>query len=140
MRGPQRLKTNRARHLRQSDNDAESKLWSGIRNRQLNGFKFVRQLPIGPYFADFACREAHLVIELDGSQHAASHYDRRRDRFMSDDGCSVVRFANVAVFAEMDAVLETVVAILDGRLTEPVEAFDYRFVPAAPQPEGCPSP
>jgi very-short-patch-repair endonuclease len=83
MRGPQSVKTNRARSLRQSDNDAEARLWSELRNRRLNGFKFVRQFPIGNYYADFACREANLVIELDGSHHAGSAYDRRRDEFMN---------------------------------------------------------
>jgi very-short-patch-repair endonuclease len=64
--------TNRARSLRQTDNDAESKLWNELRNRQINGFKFLRQLPIGRYFADLACREKHLVVEVDGSQMPAA--------------------------------------------------------------------
>ena len=57
MRGPQTARTNRARSLRKADNDAEQALWSALKNRQLNGAKFTRQFPIGPYFADFACRE-----------------------------------------------------------------------------------
>ncbi|PDT05485.1 DUF559 domain-containing protein, partial [Rhizobium sp. M1] len=60
MRGPKPKTTARARSLRQSDNDAEGKLWNELRDRRLNGHKFVRQLPIGPYFADFACRELRL--------------------------------------------------------------------------------
>ncbi len=70
MRGASTKTTNRARSLRQSDNDAEAKLWTELRNRRLNGYKFVRQVPIGKYFADFACRSEMLVVELDGSQHA----------------------------------------------------------------------
>ncbi|TNM61474.1 endonuclease domain-containing protein [Aliirhizobium smilacinae] len=130
MRGPQDNKTNRARSLRQSDNDAEAKLWNELRNRRLNGFKFVRQFPIGRYYADFACRENFLVVEVDGSQHADSDYDRRRDDFMTSQGWSVARFANTGVLTEMSSVLDTIVAILDGRLTESAEASDFRFAPA----------
>lgn len=130
MRGPQDNKTNRARSLRQSDNDAEAKLWNELRNRRLNGFKFVCQFPIGRYYADFACRENFLVVEVDGSQHADSDYDRRRDDFMTSQGWSVARFANTGVLTEMSSVLDTIVAILDGRLTESAEASDFRFAPA----------
>ena len=128
MRGASKPKTQKARRLRQSDNDAEARLWGELRGRRLNGFKFVRQFPIGPYFADFACREKRLVVEVDGSQHAGSEHDRRRDRFMSESGWSVVRFWNVDVLREMTPVLETLVAILEGRLVEPVEARDLRFL------------
>jgi very-short-patch-repair endonuclease len=69
MRGPDERTTRRARLLRKADNDAEKALWSTLQNRQLNGAKFTRQFSIGPYFADFACREEHLVVELDGSQN-----------------------------------------------------------------------
>jgi very-short-patch-repair endonuclease len=55
MRGENNRKTARARELRQVENEAEETLWYHLRGRRLNGFKFVRQLPIGPYFADFAC-------------------------------------------------------------------------------------
>ncbi|CAN7414882.1 endonuclease domain-containing protein [Neorhizobium tomejilense] len=131
MRGPKTNTTTRARSLRRSDNVSEAKLWEELRARRLNGFKFVRQLPIGRYFADFACRDRKLVIEIDGSQHANSDYDRQRDSFMNADGWSVARFWNVAVLAEMESVLETIVAILEGRLNEPEDAPDLKFMPAA---------
>jgi very-short-patch-repair endonuclease len=70
LRGPDTIKTDRARRLRRTDNDAETKLWSQLRDRRLGGHKFVRQVPIGNYFADFACRDCMLVVEVDGSQHA----------------------------------------------------------------------
>ncbi len=130
MRGPQTARTNRARSLRKADNDAERALWSVLKNRQLEGAKFTRQLSIGPYFADFACREEHLVIELDGSQHADSDYDRRRDRFMVEQGWSVLRFWNVDALKELDAVVDTILAALDRRL-DAVVAPDLRFMPAA---------
>lgn len=131
MRGPEPTTTQRARRLRQSDNDAEAKLWTELRNRRLNGFKFVRQFPIGPYFADFACRERTLVVEIDGSQHANSKRDVVRDEFMIAEGWSVVRFWNIDVLTAMPSVLETIVAICDGRLTELVAARDLKFFPAA---------
>ncbi|MFK0162331.1 endonuclease domain-containing protein [Rhizobium sp. NPDC090279] len=131
MRGPEPKTTQRARMLRQSDNDAEAKLWSEPRNRRLNNFKFVRQFPIGRYFADFACRERSLVIEIDGSQHAESRRDTIRDEFMTAEGWSIARFWNIDVLTDMPAVLETIVAICEGRLTEAIIARDFKFLPAA---------
>ena len=129
MRGPNTQRTNRARSLRKADNDAEKALWSVLKNRQLNGAKFTRQLPIGPYFADFACREENPVIELDGSQHADSDYDRRRDEFMVEQGWSVLRFWNVDALRELDAVTDTILAALERRLG-PVLDPDLRFIGA----------
>jgi len=129
MRGPKSNIIARARSLRQSDNDAETKLWSELRGRRLNGFKFVRQYPIAPYFADFACRERYLVVEIDGSQHADSKYDQSRDRAMTESGWSVLRFWNTDVLAAMPSVLETIVAVCEERLTEAVHAHDLRFIP-----------
>lgn len=130
MRGPDKPKTSRARSLRQSDNDAEWKFWLEVRNRRLNGFKFVRQEPIGPYFADFACRDIRLVVELDGSQHIESRYDARRNVFMNEAGWSIARFWSHDFLQNKEAVLETVVAICDGRLTASVRSYDFQFFPA----------
>jgi very-short-patch-repair endonuclease len=91
----------------------------------------VRQLPIGPYFADFACRDCLLVVEVDGSQHAESDWDRTRDGFMVAQGWSVIRFWNVDVLKECEQVLETILAAIEGRLDRVVSAFDLRFVAAA---------
>ncbi|MEF0938600.1 DUF559 domain-containing protein [Rhizobium sp. BR 362] len=92
--------------------------------------KFVRQFPIGPYFADFACRGKQLVIKVDGSQHADSARDAARNKFMLDNGWSVSRFWNIDVLTAMPSVLETVIAICDGRLTEATSARDFKFFPA----------
>jgi len=119
--------TNRARRLRRDAQPAERALWSVLRGRQLGGYKFTRKFPIGPYFADFACREAQLVIELDGSQHADRAADRIRDAFMVGEGWSVLRFWSADVFRNRDAALETILAALDGRL-EPADAPDMRFI------------
>ncbi|MER8477233.1 endonuclease domain-containing protein [Mesorhizobium sp. M1163] len=138
MRGPETDTTKRARRLRQSDNDAETALWLELRDRRLNGHKFVRQLPIGSYFVDFACRDCQLVVEVDGSQHVGSQYDRIRDRFIVSDGWSILRFWNVDVLKEREAVLETVVAAIEGRLERHIETRDLRFVAAKGYGETCP--
>ncbi|KQV39210.1 MULTISPECIES: DUF559 domain-containing protein [unclassified Rhizobium] len=129
MRGPDERKTERARTLRKIDNDAEAALWAELRGRRLNGYKFVRQLPIGPYFADFACRHGRLVIEVDGSQH-----DARRDAYMSADGWSVARFWNTCVLQQRTCVLETIVAIVENRLVHEVRSLDLTFIPAQRSP------
>ena len=61
----------KAQRLRRQLTDAERKLWSVLRNRQLDGAKFRRQQPIGPFIADFVCQQRKLIIKLDGSQHAS---------------------------------------------------------------------
>jgi len=120
----------RARRLRQGNNMAEAILWTELKASKLGGHKFVRQMPIGPYFADFVCRSAKLVVELDGSQHADSSYDRRRDEFLRTRGYSVLRFWNADALKQMASVCETIMAALEGRLTEDVVSTDLRFVMA----------
>ncbi|MGL4728438.1 MAG: endonuclease domain-containing protein [Bosea sp. (in: a-proteobacteria)] len=83
-------------------------MWSKLRNRQLAGYKFVRQEPIGPYFADFCCREKCLIVEIDGGQHSHSAHDERRDNFLQCAGYRVLRFWNFQVFSEMESVLDTI--------------------------------
>jgi very-short-patch-repair endonuclease len=122
--------TRRARTLRQGGNIAEARLWNELKDRRLGGFKFVRQLPIGPFFADFACREDRLVVEIDGSQHADRASDRTRDAFMQREGYSVLRFWNTDVFGDLGSVCETILAALDGRLSEDVVTPDLRYVKA----------
>ena len=103
----------RARTLRTAPTDAESLLWFRLRDRRLAGHKFRRQRPIGPYFADFACLESMLVIELDGGQHAqATEYDQRRTELMNAEGFRVLRFWNNEVMAQTDSVLETILQAL----------------------------
>ncbi|MCO5145227.1 MAG: DUF559 domain-containing protein [Aquamicrobium sp.] len=118
----------RARSLRKGDNPAEALLWNELKGRKLGGYKFVRQFPIGPYFADFLCRERKLVSELDGSQHAGSLYDENRNAFMRAQGYSVLRFWNEAVFRQRDEVCATILAALDGRLPEDVSTHDLRYL------------
>jgi very-short-patch-repair endonuclease len=97
--------TSRARLLRSNATPAERMLW-----RLLSRYrpKFTRQLPIGPYIADLACREARLVIEFDGSQHIDSTSDERRTRFLMSEGWSVIRFWNSEVADNPDGVAQTI--------------------------------
>ena len=103
----------RARSLRETPTDAESLLWYHLRDRRLANFKFRRQRPIGPYFADFACLEAKLIVELDGGQHVeAAGYDENRTRFIEALGYRVHRFWNNEVLAQTDAVRERILQVL----------------------------
>ena len=112
----------RAQSLRRSATDAETKLWQKLRDRRLGGLKFVRQYPVGPYFADFACRDAMLIVEADGSQHAESIRDCVRDKYLLDQGHAVLRFWNHEILTQMDSVCETILAAHEGRV-EPYERF-----------------
>jgi len=114
MRGANVVKTNRARRLRRDATRAELLLWNKLRARQLGGFKFVRQEPIGNYVVDFVCRECRLVIEVDGGQHAESQADHERDRALREHNYRVLRFWNndVDVLSNTDGVLETIMSNL----------------------------
>jgi very-short-patch-repair endonuclease len=100
--------TGMARTLRRDPTEAEKALWTRLRAGQVDGCKFVRQFPIGAHVADFACRSAKLVIELDGGQHATSDTDAARTRAIEAHGYRVVRFWNHDVLSNMDGVLETI--------------------------------
>ncbi|MFA5968957.1 MAG: endonuclease domain-containing protein [Sphingomonas sp.] len=97
-----------ARKLRRAMTDAEQKLWQHLRNRQVESAKFVRQFPIGPHIADFACREARLVVELDGGQHADSMTDAARTTLIEAYGFTVIRFWNNDVLSNPEGVLEEI--------------------------------
>ena len=119
--------TGRARSLRQNDNHAEALLWLELKNSKLGGYKFTRQFPIGPYFADFCCRKKKLVVEIDGSQHAASEYDGKRDAFLVARGFRILRFWNHDVLKKRSEVCDTVLAALPGRLASRIDAVDLQF-------------
>jgi very-short-patch-repair endonuclease len=112
MRGKDEHAAERARSLRSSLTKPEFLLWRRLRNRQLDGFKFVRQEPIGPYYADFACRERRLIVEVDGGQHSENVKDIRRDRALAALGYRVVRIWNNEVLNNIDGVLEMLLSEL----------------------------
>jgi very-short-patch-repair endonuclease len=108
MRGPDRKTTGIARRLRTGQTDAETVLWNRIRNRRIDGHRFVRQMPIDNYICDFVCRERLLVIEVDGGQHNESAADAIRDRRLNEAGYRVLRFWNNDVLGNIDGVLEVI--------------------------------
>ena len=112
MRGKDPKRNDRARLLRRGSTCAETELWKRHRNRQLGGFKFVRQEPVGPYFVDFLCREQCLIVEIDGGQHAVSDADQKRDALMKALGYRIIRFWNNEVLENLDGVLETILGTL----------------------------
>jgi very-short-patch-repair endonuclease len=110
-----------ARKLRKNLTDAERCLWSRLRRRQLDGYKFRRQHAIGIYVCDFVCLEAKIIVELDGSQHLdQAPHDLHRDVFLRTQNFRVLRFWNADVLARPDNVVETIFEALhrkrmDGR-------------------------
>ena len=104
-------KASRARRLRSHQTDAERILWLRLRDRRLNGLKFRRQVPVDRYVVDF-CADAHLVIELDGGQHATAD-ETNRTKILEAMGYLVLRFWNNEVHENIDGVLESILNVLD---------------------------
>jgi len=101
-----------SRQLRENMTDAERNLWAKIRMKQLKGYQFYRQKPIGDYIVDFFCPRAKLVIEVDGSQHFAGEMtedDRIRDEYLSSLGLRVLRFTNIDVLTHIEEVVESII-------------------------------
>lgn len=121
----------RPRQLRRNATDAENQLWYVLRNRSLWGWKFVRQFAVGPYIADFACREAALIVELDGGQHADNTNDLSRTTYLNSEGYGVLRFWNNDVLENRDGVLGAIQSVIDGSPSP-----DLRFAPATLSPMG----
>jgi len=89
------LTLHRARTLRANQTESEARLWGELRGRKLQGWKWRRQAPIGPFIADFFCPAARLVVELDGGHHLdRADYDARRTRFLEQRGLQVMRFGS----------------------------------------------
>jgi very-short-patch-repair endonuclease len=100
-----------ARELRQQHTDAESALWMKLRNRELEGVKFRRQHPIGPYIVDFVSLRRRLIIEIDGRQHneeREKERDEERTIRLEERGYRIMRFWNNQVLMNMDGVLERI--------------------------------
>jgi len=100
-----------SRQLRENMTDTERHLWTKIRRKQVKGYQFYRQKPIGDYIVDFFCPRAKLVIEVDGSQHFSdemTEYDRIRNEYLSSLGLRVLRFTNADVLAHIERVVESI--------------------------------
>jgi very-short-patch-repair endonuclease len=113
-----------ARQLRRSATDCERRMWRAFRMMKRHGFHFRRQVPIGPYVADFACHSARIVVELDGSQHAeprALAHDRRRTEFLQSRGYRVLRFWNFEAMSNLDTIADYILDQCRPRLRPPPE-------------------
>jgi very-short-patch-repair endonuclease len=100
-----------ARQLRKNMTEGERRIWAKMRMKQLNGYQFYRQKPIGDYIVDFFCPRVKLAIEIDGSHHLVGEtveYDRIRDDYLSSLGLRVLRFSNSDVMKNVEAVVERI--------------------------------
>ncbi len=112
-----------ARDLRNNPTDAESRLWARLRRKQIDGHRFRRQVPLGPYVVDFVCLETRLIIEVDGGQHnERAPLDARRTAWLEANRFRVIRFWNNDVLQNVDGVIEAVRAALVSPPTLPSPA------------------
>lgn len=103
----------RARRLRREMSPPERKVWAVLRARGLTGYKFERQVPVGPFIVDFLCPEKRLVIEIDGDSHDTQiDYDKRRDRYLRKAGYRVLRLTNRDVTNDLEASMRLVLEAL----------------------------
>ena len=124
----------RAKRMRREPTAAEAKLWGALRNRSLGGFKFYRQVPVGPYIADFINHEWGVVVEVDGATHGDADEvarDERRTAFLQSKGFLVHRVWNADVFENMVGVSDGILIVLQERV-----ARDLIRPSGAPSPEG----
>jgi very-short-patch-repair endonuclease len=106
--------------MRRDPTNAEKLFWWEVKDRRLDGHKFRRQHPIGPYIADFACIQCKLVVEIDGGQHAeAMTYDKQRDAYLQSQGFRVLRFWNADILTNMEGVIDAILAVLNGNAGSP---------------------
>lgn len=115
MRDDEKTTIRRARQLRRTMTRAEVILWQHLRKRQLAGHRFRRQVPVGPYIADFACVERRLIVEVDGETHSRRDevdHDARRTAFLEAKGWHVHRVWNNDVYDNLEGVLEGLLHLL----------------------------
>jgi very-short-patch-repair endonuclease len=109
-----------AKHLRKQPTEAENLLWQHLRAHRLNGEKFRRQQPIGPYVVDFVRFGARLIVEADGGQHNDSPNDEKRDAWLRAQGFRVMRFWNNEIVGNPEGVLSVVMAAVGESPTGPL--------------------
>jgi very-short-patch-repair endonuclease len=106
----------RARVLRNNMTRAEIILWSRLRSRQINGYKFRRQQPLYVYVVDFYCPELKLIIEVDGEVHSLNEnpkYDLKRDNFLKTNGYNIMRLSNLEVETELDSTVNKIILYIN---------------------------
>jgi very-short-patch-repair endonuclease len=130
---PERIRFRRRLPVTQIE--AARPLWDRLRDRRLTGFKFVRQEPLGRYVADLCCREAKLVVALDGGQHAESAHDQQRDAWLITQGYRVRRFWNAEAVNNIIGVPDTILAALPASARKRGEGRNTNDrIPSRPHP------
>lgn len=112
------IQRDHARTMRKNMTGAERKLWTALRGRSLSGFRFNRQVEIGPYIVDFLCREIRIIVEVDGVTHGDAHEvmaDKRRTEYLEEKGHVVFRVWNNDIYENLDGVLTALLQILEDR-------------------------
>jgi len=98
----------KARELRNNSTLSEILLWNKLKNKQMHGFQFMRQKPIGNYIVDFFCAKLKLIIEIDGISHLGKeNYDEERQKNLESLGLLIIRFSDLEVKTNMQGVLHT---------------------------------
>jgi|KBSMisStaDraftv2_1062788.scaffolds.fasta_scaffold59306_1 very-short-patch-repair endonuclease len=118
--------TERARELRWNMTDAERRLWALLRRKKLAGYRFRRQASIGPYYADFFCPKARLIIEVDGTFHGDEDQNERdleRTLWLEAHGCRVIRFWNKHVLMYPDRIADAIYGELAAPLPSGIAAL-----------------
>jgi very-short-patch-repair endonuclease len=126
-----------ARRLRANATGAEGRLWRHLKRSPMLGTHFRRQVPVGPYIADFACMAARLVIEVDGSQHGLDtgmQKDAGRTRWLEQEGYRVIRFWNNDITKNIKGVLEAIHVALYGSLNSDIVPFKHERSQRADHP------
>lgn len=118
----------RAKAMRRELTVAEARLWYHLRARRLNGIKFRRQVPLGPFIVDFVALAHKVIVEVDGDTHGGNEaYDRSRTGWLQEQGYRVIRFNNADVIGNEAAVLEAIIAALASPpLPDPLPASGER--------------
>ncbi len=109
------LQRDRAKTMRKSMTGAERVLWNHLKSRALDGYRFNRQVEIGPFIVDFLCRELKVVVEIDGPTHDDARIDLRRTEYLQAKGYIVFRAWNNEVFSNLDGVLTNLLLVLENR-------------------------
>lgn len=116
----------KAKNLRKRMTESEKLLWSKLRNKQVDGFKFRRQHPIWIFIADFYCHEAKLVVELDGGIHQrvdVIEYDANRTAEIERFEIKVIRYTNEKVLQNLNQVLDEIKMECETRSRQPSPIF-----------------
>jgi very-short-patch-repair endonuclease len=105
-----------ARVLRNNMTRAEIILWSRLREKKINGYKFRRQQPVFDYIVDFYCHELKFIIEVDGEIHSLpekTNYNSKRDKILKVNGYHIIRLTNLEIETELDSTINKIILYID---------------------------